>query len=177
MTRSFFSNFNARLMIIHFIAFWLFIWAFETLAFLHDYEFLFSITQTFNRINLRSQVNADLDFIMEAGNIGLLAGYVMSWIISTKKGWHWINSIVIFVLAFLIRNFLTRSFPDNILLLPGGPFRVYSIWAHIVLPIILIGVGLLLFFSKQIIRFIDPASRMDKKGASISKKSAKVKHS
>lgn len=163
MTGSFLSNFNARLMIIHFIAFCLFIWGFETLAFLHHYDFLFSIAQHINRITFRDQFNADLEFVVQAGNIGLLIAYVISWIISNKKHWHWINSAIIFLLAFLLKNFIMSSFLDKIFLTPGGPFKIYSMWGHIVMGIALLGLGSLLFFSKRIIRFIDPAGKAIKK--------------
>jgi len=175
MTRSLFSNFNVRQMVIHFIAFCLFIWAFETLAFLHDYDFLFSVAQHMNRITFRDQFNADLEFIVQAGNIGLLAGYVISWIISNKRNWHWINSVVIFVVAFLLKNFLLNSFLDKTFLTPGGPFKIYSWTGHLLLGLGLVAAGLFIFFFKAIIRFIDAGNRAGKKDASKGKPAA-AKH-
>jgi len=160
--RRFFSNFNARLMIIHSIAFCLFIWGFETLAFLHDYDFLFSVAQHINRITFRDQFNADLEFIVQAGNIGLLVAYVSSWVVSNKRNWHWVNSVIIFVLAFLLKNFLLSSFLDKTFLTPGGPFKIYSISGHLLLGIALIALGSLLIFFKRIIRFIDAARKTAK---------------
>ena len=166
--RSFFSNFNARLMIIHFIAFCLFTWAFETLGFLHDYDFLFSVAQHINRITFRDQFNADLEFVVQAGNIGLLIAYVLSWIVSNKRNWHWINSVVIFVLAFSLKNFLLSSFLAKTFLTPGGPFKMYSISGHLLLGVALIALGSLLIFLKRIIRFIDAAGKTVKKSGSAS---------
>jgi hypothetical protein len=166
--RSFFSNFTARLMIIHFIAFCLFIWAFETLGFLHDYDFLFSVAQHINRVTFRDQFNADLEFVVQAGNIGLLIAYVLSWIVSNKRNWHWINSVVIFVLAFLLKNFLLRSFLDKTFLTPGGPFKIYSISGHLLLGIALIALGSLLIFFKGIVLFIDRAEKKGKKSPATS---------
>lgn len=161
--QNFFSNFNARLIIIHFIAFCLFIWAFETLAFLHDYDFLFSVAQHMNRITFRDKFNADLEFIVQAGNIGLLVAYILSWAVSNKKNWHWINSVVIFLIAFLLKNFLLRSFLDKTLLTPGGPFKIFSISGHLLLGLALIALGTLLIFFKTIVRFIDKATPTGKK--------------
>lgn len=173
--RSFFSNFNARLMVIHFIAFCLFIWAFETLAFLRDYDFLFSVAQHINRITFRDKFNADLEFIVQAGNIGLLVAYVMSWFMSNKRNWHWINSVIIFVIAFLLKNFLLRTFLDKMLLTPGGPFKIFSISGHLLLGIALVCAGSALFFLKPIINYIDPANKTGKKVKSAPQKPATVR--
>jgi hypothetical protein len=173
--RGFFSNFIFRLMAIHFIAFCLFIYAFQVLAFLHDYSFLFSLTEHINRVNFPEKFNADMEFVVQAGNIGLLVAYVISWIISNKQNWHWINSVVIFLLAFLLKNFALSSALDKVLLSPGGPFKIYSFTGHILTGIILIAIGLVLFLSKRIIRFIDSANKANKKAAVTHKAAAIAK--
>jgi len=173
--RSFFSNFIFRLLIIHFIAFWLFVWAFQTFAFLHDYTFLFMTAEHITRLNFPERYKADLMIVEQAGNIGLLVAYVISWYISNKKNWHWINSLVIFLLLFLLKNFVLHNFLNNIFLVRGGAFKIYTVWGHILLGTALIAVGLVLFLSKRIIRFIDPAYKTNKKAAVTHKAVAKAK--
>jgi hypothetical protein len=173
--RSLFSNFNSRLLAIHFIAFWFFIYAFQTLGFLHDYKFLFMIQERVNRLNFPDRFNADMIFIQQAGNIGLLAAYVISWTISTNRNWHWINSVFIFLLAFVIKNFVLVKWSsyNNVFMSPGGVFKVYSIWGHVAIGLIAIAVGLVIFFSKALIRYIEKNSATDKKSTNNKKVNAK----
>ena len=173
--RTFFSNFIVRLLVIHFIAFWLFVWAAQTFAFLHDYTFLFMFVEHINRLNFPERYKADLTIIEQAGNIGLLVGYVISWFISNKKKWHWINSLVIFLLVFLLKNFFLNNFINHIFLVRGGPFKIYTVWGHILFGTALTAIGLVLFFSKRVIRFIDPTNKTNKKAAVTHRAAAKAK--
>jgi hypothetical protein len=144
-------------MIIHFIAFLFFVFAFQTLAYLKDFNFIFSPSQSMSRLNIPQRFYADMEFIAQIGNLGLLAGYVISWTISSKRNWHWANSVIVFVLLFVLKNFVLThwGYYANVVIRPGGPFNIYSMWGHIVLGIVLLGIGLALLFSKKVISYIE----------------------
>jgi hypothetical protein len=173
--KSFFSNFNVRLLIIHFVALWLFMYGFEVLAFSHDYKFLYYGTQRVMRLNFPGRFEADMNFIEQAGNIGLIIAYIISWSLSYKRNWHWINSTLIFVILFLLENLVVLKSPylHSVFLGAGGIFKVYNLWAHIVLGIILLAVGVLLFFTKRIVRYISYETQKDKQKAKEAKRAAR----
>ena len=64
--KSLFSNFNARLLLIHFIAFWFFMYGFQMISFLHDYDFLFF--QHTLRINFHGRFDYDMVIIEQSGS-------------------------------------------------------------------------------------------------------------
>jgi hypothetical protein len=146
-------------MIIHFIAFLFFAFAFQTLAYLKDFNFIFLTFQHLALISGPQRFYADMEFVAQLGNLGLLAGYVISWTICSKSNWHWANSVIIFALLFLLKNFVFThwGYYANVVIRPGGPFKIYSMWGHIVLGIILLGIGLALLVSKRVISYIEAA--------------------
>jgi len=164
--QSFLSKLNIRLLVVHFIAFLFFTLAFQVLGHLHDYQFLFHLSEHMNRLNFLARFNADMEFVQQAGNIGLLAAYVISWFICTKHNWHWLNSVLVFLLLFLLKNFvLPKWVPYNkVVMRPGGLFNVQSLWGHIIMATLFIALGLLIFFSKKLIKYIEGVKPDDKKG-------------
>jgi hypothetical protein len=152
-------------MIIHFIAFLFFVFAFQTLAYLRDFNFIFLTYQNIGLVISPQRFYADMEFIAQIGNIGLLAGYVISWIVCSKRSWHWANSVIIFVLLFVLKNFVFThwAYYANVVIRPGGPFKIYSLWGHIVLGIVLLGIGLELLVSKKVISYIEAAKPEVKK--------------
>ena len=173
--KSFLSNLNARLMIIHFIAFWFFAYAFFTLAFLHDYAFLHLSSEHMLLLNDRGRFIRDKEFIRQSGNFGLLAAYIISWSISSKRNWHWINSVIIFVLAFGLYNlgYLGWNLVHGFFQQPAKLFPVNSVWGYLTDGLILLAIGLILLFSKGIIRYIDHSTAKDKQKAVANKKAAR----
>lgn len=127
------------------------------------------------RLNFPGRFEADMTFIEQAGNIGLLIAYIISWTISLKRNWHWINSTVIFVAMFLLENLLVLKLPGvhAIFLHSGGLFKVYSLWGHLVIGILLIAASLLLFFATRVVRYISYETRKDKQMAKALKKAAR----
>lgn len=154
-----FKNLNTRLMVIHFITFLIFIYAFQSLGFVHDYKFLFAASERVNRLNFPARFYDDITFIEQIGNFGLLVAYIISWSISSKKGWHWINSVIIFLLAFVFKNFIVANWPKfhDAIVSPGGILKIYSLWGHLLEGLVLVALGLCIFYSKKVISFIDPA--------------------
>ena len=175
--KRFFSNLNARLMSIHFLAFLFFFYAFQTLSFLHDYDFLYKISEHTNRLNFPDRFNADMRLIEQAGNFGLIVAYIISWAVSSKRNWFWANSALVFVLWFSLKNFvfIHWHYYNYTIISPGGPFKIYSFWGHIVLGTALLALGLVLFFSKRISNYVDGNLLTGKKAASTNKKGTKAK--
>jgi hypothetical protein len=160
--KSFLLNLNTRLLVIHFIAFLFFMYGFQILAFLHDYGFLYYAHMKV--VDLPHRLDFDMTIIEQSGNIGLIVAFILSYIISARNGWNWVNSVVVFLLTFLIENliFLKWTRFHDFYLSPGGLFNVYSKGGHFVLGLILISIGVLLIFLKRIVRYISYDTMKDR---------------
>ena len=172
--KSFLSNLNTRLLVIHFIAFLLVMYAAQMFAFIYDYKFLY-LDHT-NRINSPSRMDSDMAIVEQVGNFGLILSFILSWVISTRKNWHWINSVIVFVLTFVIENWVLlrwKKFHD-IYLSPGGLFHVFSKWGHITEGTILFVAGLSLIFAKAITKYISHDTAKDKQKAAANKKAVRM---
>jgi hypothetical protein len=132
-------------------------YGFQTIAFLKDYNFLYLISERVQRLNYPGRLTSDMTFIEQSGNIGLLIAYVISWFIASKRNWNWINSVIVFAVAFLLENFVVLKSValHKAFLNPGGLFKVYAFWAHLACGLGLLAIGCVLFFWKRIIIFID----------------------
>ncbi|MDB4920182.1 hypothetical protein [Mucilaginibacter sp.] len=172
---SFFSKFNVKLLIIHFIAFWLFIYAFQTLSFLYDFNFLVFLPVE-ARINDVARVNFDMKIVAQAGLLGSIAAYVISWRISLKRNWFWLNSVLIFVLIYILKlnDLLGWSKLQKVFLLPGQIFRLNTRTFYVTNGLIMLAIGCFLLFSEKVKRFIDGKGAPEKKASTAGKvKSAK----
>lgn len=168
--KSILSSFNARLLLIHFVAFWFFMYGFQMISFLHDYDFLYS--QHTLLLNSPGRFDYDMVIIEQSGSFGLIAAYITSFFISSKQGWHWINSALVFIVAFLLENFVLLHWVKfhNNYLSQGGLFHVFSKWGHLALGIALLSFGVLLIISKKVIKYINGNSAKDKKKVAPGKK-------
>ena len=166
-------------MVIHFIAFWFFAYGFFTLAFLHDYNFLHVSSDHMLLLNDKGRFIKDKELIRQGGNFGLLAGYVISWFLSSKRNWHWINSAIIFILAFALYNlgYLGWNIYHSAFQIPGKLFADNSIGQYLTNGLFLVAIGLGLFFTKGIIRYIDRGNKSVEKAAPGDKKAVKVARS
>ena len=175
--KNLFSNLNARLMVIHFIAFWFFAYAFFTLSNLHDYGFLHLSSEHMLLLNDSARFIRDKEFIRQSGNFGLLAAYIISWAISSKRNWHWINSVIIFLPAFVLYNlgYLGWNMVHGIFQAPGKLFPVNSVWEYLTNGLILLAIGSVLLFSKRLKRYIDMGNPNSVKGNKADRKAAKAK--
>jgi hypothetical protein len=156
---SFFSKFNVKLLVIHFIAFWLFIYAFQTLSFLYDFNFLiFAPVEA--RLNDSARMNLDMKIVAQAGLLGAIAGYIISWRISLKRNWFWLNSVLIFVLIYVLKlyDLLGWGKMQKVFLLPGHIFRLNTRTFYVTNGLIMLAIGCFLLFSERIKRFIDRKS-------------------
>jgi hypothetical protein len=167
-----FSMLNFRQMIVHFIAFLFFIYGSQFVALTYDYGFLHNNGAFINIMNNPGRFNDDMKFIDLIGVAGLLVAYVISWAISNKRGWYWANSIIVFVIALVLKNFnllkwdVIRAFFSA----PGEDFILNSSWFFIALGTFFIAIGLLLFFIKKITAFIEKGNPQAKTTAKGGKK-------
>lgn len=166
------SNLNARLIIINLLAFWLFFYAFQTLAFLHDYSFLNLPSERFTRLNFPARVAADRNLVMQMGNFGLLAAYIISWFIANKKDWHWLNGVISFIITLTLCYFgwFGWRFLHVVFLAPQKLFAPGSMWGYLFSGLIMLALGLLVLFSKRIIRYIGRYNSKDEPGINGKKK-------
>ena len=115
-------------------------------------------------------------FIEQMGNIGLLVAYVISWFISVKRGWHWINGVIAFLIAFALGyyNWFGWDHLSGVFLAPGRLFGQTSLWNFLLSGSIMLAIGLLLALWKKVQLFIDKGSYIDKKAIEEDKKKRRV---
>jgi hypothetical protein len=168
----FFYKLNWRLMLIHLVACWLFINAFRTLSYLHDPELISFIAHLhrpdfkhpdkfLKDISRFGGFGLRLTYLLlwaEGGAIaGLLAGFAVSLFIAIKKHWYWLNSLVVFVVLALlgVLKVSVWQYLKVILLKPGLVFKTFSVGYFLVNGLVMLGLGLLLFFGDKVIIFIN----------------------
>ena len=169
--------FNVRLILIHLAAFWLFFYAFQTLAYLHDRGFFNPMFDQVNRTVFVPRYNFDKTFVAEAGNFGLVLAYIISWFICSKRGWHWINGVIVFVIAFALGNLNWFGWEHLyvIFLAPGKMFDQGSAWRFWTDGLVMLLLGSLLLFLNSIKRFIDKGNLNTKEGLRPEKKAGRIK--
>ena len=163
--QNFISRLNWRQILLHLIAIWFFIYAFETFAYLTDTKLIElsrhsdqQITRTTLEENGISSSNIpDLLFTVTAAGLGgMVVGFIISLIISIRQHWFWLNSLIAFLLFFIPVNlgFLSRKSLTKIFWIPGQIFSDTTI-EFLVNGIILLIIGLLIFFWRLPNRFIE----------------------
>jgi len=163
--KNFISRLNWRQILLHLIAIWFFIYAFETFAYLTNTKFieLFrhsdqQITRTTLEENGISSSNiTDLLFtVTAAGLSGMVVGFIISLIISIRQHWFWVNSLIALLLFLIPVNlgFLSRQSLTKIFWVPGQIFSDTTI-EFLANGIILLVIGLIIFFWKRPKRFIE----------------------
>jgi len=163
---SFLSKLNARQIIIHFIACWLVIYAFHTLASLIDYTFLYSNNTDHYSIFYKPELDRDMSYLKIGDNVGLIIAYIIAWQISARYKWHWQNAVIVLVAAFVLSYFelLGWAVLKNVFLYPGGVIFAFKSKGSIIAnAAIMIGLASILFFVKPINNFIDKGVKRDAK--------------
>lgn len=159
------SRFNWRLMLIHFIAMWFFMYAFFILCRLHDlnaYE-VFTKKWQQNSFDVKRYMS-EIYWLYGSPYVGLLVAFIISLFISIKKKWFWLNSVIVFLIVYLLRRFDIDGwhYLKYIFLSPGDLFDQYSAGEYLVNGLPLLAIGLFLFFSKRINKFINGGSHISK---------------
>ena len=161
---NFLSKLNWRLMVIHLIAYWFFIHSFLMFSYLHDNKFLMILLNHskswFNnpkgwRFDV-SSFSIDMLWINLSKPIGLLTGFLISLAITIKKRWYWVNSLIVFLVAALLLRFhlFGWHYLSYVFLAPGSVFKEYSIGYFLVNGLVMLTIGLMLFFLKWPTQFI-----------------------
>jgi hypothetical protein len=162
---NFISKLNWRQILLHFIAFWFFIHAFETFSYLTDTKLVEffrhsnqPITSAALEENSLSASNMfELIFKSTVANlIGLLVAFIISLVISIRQHWFWVNSLIALLIMFIPINlgFLSWKYLREIFWVPGQLFSDTTI-EFLINGIILLTIGLLIFFWKRPRQFIE----------------------
>jgi hypothetical protein len=163
---NFLSKLNWRLMVIHFVACWFFIYGFQQLAALHDIALTNAFTNIKNvdddkMLNVikrfgASRIATEALWINLSGPLGLLTGFIISLLVSLKHKWYWLNSVIVFVVMILLKRFklLGWYYLKQIVLEPGYLFKSPTA-RFLANGLIMLAIGLSLFFMKWSIRFIN----------------------
>ena len=165
MLQQFISKLNWRQILIHFIAFCFFIFAFTTLSFLYDTKLIDAVRNP-NPQNASRYIfeNGVFDsskspyflWVGFSGLAGLLVAFIISLTITARQRWFRINAVVTLVITFLLYrgNLLGWSYLKNFFWFLGQRFENTTI-EFLLNGLILIALGLLTFFGKKQNRFIN----------------------
>jgi len=156
------SKLNWRLILIHFVACWFFIHAFKVLFSLHDHEFLMGVIANRNTGGLNAgRLANDIHWLNLAGYAGLIAGCLLSVLISLKKHWFLANTLIVFVIAFVLEKYelLGWNSLQSVFTSPGDLLNLPSPWYFLLNGGIMVAIGLVLFFLKGPVQFINGRSK------------------
>jgi hypothetical protein len=105
-----------------------------------------------------------MKLVNESGFIGLIIAYLISWRISLKRNWFWVNSVLVFLVAYYLKrlSLLGWSSLQVFFLAPGHLFSVNSVWSFLTNGLFMLTIGSLLLFLKPVIRFIEKGIKTDK---------------
>jgi hypothetical protein len=157
---NFLSKLNWRLILIHLCACWFFIYSFQVLVYLHDYNFV-SIILKYPKNPEKWPFDAhrfynDILWLGLSKYIGLLTGFLISLAICIKRHWFWLNSLIVFLVAFLLSRFYLFGwrYLKHIFLAPGSLFKENSFRYFLVNGLIMLIIGLVLFFLSYWAKFM-----------------------
>jgi hypothetical protein len=160
----FLSRINWRQLLVHFIAGVFFVHAFTTLSFLYDTRFIVAYKTGYEaagyaliakRVTIPDLMNF-IYWVDVSGVLGLLAAFIISLVISLKRGWFWVNPVIVLIAIEIIRRFIKHG---KLLLAPldwlisltnNNPILQVAIKG-----ILLLAAGTFLFFFPRLIRFIE----------------------
>jgi hypothetical protein len=173
---NFLSKLNWRLMVVHFIACWFIYHAFWQLGYLYDYNYMEKVMHQISFKGHQMKINnyQGLDgyrmgmisvnaLLISFGS--LLLSFVISLLLSLKHKWYWVNSVVVLLTTITIFG-LNRFYWDYLRPVFQAPGRLFkSDWAFILTNgVVMLVIGLALFFWKRIIRFINGAKTRPAEG-------------
>jgi hypothetical protein len=162
--QTFISRLNWRQVLLHFVAFWFFIHAFQILSYLYDTKLLDTVRQSNGQVTTKILVDSGTNatgityFLLWTSVsrlIGLLVAFIISLIISFKRHWFWINALIAFILTYILYRFdlLGWIYLKPFFLYLGQKFSNSTV-EFLVNGIILLTIGLLIFFLQRSNPFI-----------------------
>ena len=163
--QTFISRLNWRQVLLHFVAFWFFIHAFQTLSYLYDTKLIDTLRQSDGQDTIKiledsGTSSVDLTYFLlwtnASGLIGLLVAFIISLIISFKRHWFWMNALIAFILTYLLDRFdlLGWTYLKPFFLYLGQKFNNSTV-EFLVNGIILLTIGLLILFLQRLNQFIE----------------------
>lgn len=165
--KTFISKLNWRQVIVHLLACYFLMYAFQTLSYLYDIR-LVEISRHYDQSTLTQELDKrkiDHDYYADylgyypfmMGLIGLLVAFVISIVIAIKRRWLWLNSFIAFVITyFLYRlNIPPWKIVAPIFRYPGQIITGSVKLEFIINGIIPLAIGMLIFLSKYSKRFIE----------------------
>jgi len=159
--RSTIQRLNWRQILIHCIASWFFIFAFQTFGYLQNPKMIDLVIngneKTKELLNNRSAedvLNISLYPII-MGTFGLILAFIISLLISKKHHWFWSNSLLAFLIIYVLRWFDVLGWPilKIFFLTPGLVFKNISLYL-ITNATILLLLGIFTFFNNRLQKFI-----------------------
>jgi len=162
---NFIGKINWRQLLIHFVACWFFIHAFQTLSFLYNINLVDTIRQANGRDTIKILTDkgttaTELVYFQLwtsiSGFIGLLVAFIISLLISLKRRWFWFNSIIILIATYAFYRLDTLTWPySQKIFWYLGQMSNNSTVEFLINGLILLAIGIFIFFLKTSNRFIE----------------------
>ena len=155
---------NFRQILIHFIATWFFMFAFQTLFSLHEIKMIniyrlvdrTKVIYEFDKQGITATDFVNFTFWTNVGKtVGLLIAFIISLTISIKNKWLWVNSLIILISAYGLAwtEFLGLNFLQNIYYLKGLT-SIPLILLLTVITVIFTLLGIITFYHRKTNQFI-----------------------
>ena len=163
--QNFISRLNWRQILIHFVAFWFFIHAFQTLSHLHNTKLIDTLRHSNGKDTIKilkdnGMTASDLTYFVLwtsiSGLIGLLVAFMISLTISIKRHWFWPNALISFIVTYVLYRFdlLGWTYLKQFFWYLGRRFN-NSTAEFLLNGIILLTIGLLIFLLNRPNQFIE----------------------
>jgi hypothetical protein len=150
---------NFKLIVLFFIALWLFDKAGEILGYLRNPTLAEQIRHAKGDTSaLKSEgltVISITDLMLASGFaslIGLLVGLIISLIICRGHKWHWLNSVLALVIVYMTGwlQIDSTSYIVRLLRMPGEIFN--GIWYYLINGLVSVSLGLLTFMFMSLLK-------------------------
>ena len=161
---SFIKKLNWRHILIHFLAIWSFITSFKYFSYLYDTR-LFKIIIPGNSSAYLEAIKTQKIFLTEIVDyayvvnsswlLGLLSACIISLVISLRKHWFWVNSLLSFLAVFIVNIILfKRGHPEGYFAaIYNNPIPL-SVTTSMIIGLLCLTIGCWLFFSRFVNNFI-----------------------
>jgi hypothetical protein len=163
--QNFIVKINWRQSLVHFVAFWFFIHAFQTLSYLYNTNLVDTVRHADGKDTIKTLTDngttaSDLVYFelwtSISGFIGLIVAFMISLVISIRKHWFWVNALIAFAMTYLLYRFnlLGWTYVKHFFLYLGQKFNNSTV-EFLFNGIVLLIIGLLFFFLKRPNQFIE----------------------